>query len=160
MCVIFGRFFSCCSVVICLLAGLILTLISLSDSSEISRECTCREKIMENVENSTSANQARRKNNFSIENILARPDSNLRENRIDVRTVKFMRQNPFQNNHVLFNHNTFVNNSNVHELRKSSENEIKVEESHLDIVESSDDHETRSENASDDGNSNSGNCKN
>lgn len=116
---------------------------------------------MESVENSTSANQARRKNNFSIENILARPDSNFRETR-DVRTVKFLRQNPFQNNHVLFNqNNNFMIGSHNHELRKANENEIKMEEeSHLEIVESSDDHETQSEIASDDGNnSNSGNCK-
>lgn len=111
---------------------------------------------MENVENSTSA---KRKNNFSIENILARPDCNLRENR-EVRTVKFMRQNPFQNNHVLFNQNNFMYNQNVQELRKASDSEIKVEDdSRLEIVENSDDHESHSEIASDDGNSNSGNCK-
>lgn len=112
---------------------------------------------MENVENSTSANQAKRKNNFSIENILARPDSNFRE----TRPVKFLRQNPFQNNHVLFNQNNFViNSSATQEFRKIQENEIKHEnESRLEIVENLDENDNHSEIASDDGNSNSGNCK-
>lgn len=111
---------------------------------------------MENVENSTSA---KRKNNFSIENILAKPDRNLCENR-EVKSVKFMRQNPFQNNHVLFNQNNFMTTPNSHEFRKASENQIKIEEnSRLEIVENSDDHESISEIASDDGNSNSENCK-
>jgi hypothetical protein len=111
---------------------------------------------MENIENSTSA---KRKNNFSIENILSRPDNNLRENR-EVRSVKFMRQNPFQNNHVLFNQNNFMFNKNTQELKKASDSEIKLEEENrLEIVENSDDHESHSEIASDDGNSNSGNCK-
>lgn len=115
---------------------------------------------MEKIENLTSANQAKRKNNFSIENILARPDSNFRENLTEVRNVKFMRQNPFQNNHVLFNQSNFMFNPNVQDIRKSSENELKVEEeSRLEIVDNSDDHESHSEIASDDGNSNSGNCK-
>lgn len=119
------------------------------------------------MENPTSsaASQARRKNNFSIENILARPDNGseeCRENR-DVKIVKFMRQNPFQNNHVLFNHqnNLMINSFNKNrESRKKSEEEIKhEEESHLEIVEGGDDNESHSEIASDDGNSISGNCE-
>lgn len=120
------------------------------------------------MENPTSsaASQARRKNNFSIENILARPDNSnveYRENR-DVKIVKFMRQNPFQNNHVLFNHqnSSMINNFNKNnrESRKISEEEIKHEEEAIvEIVEGGDDNESHSEIASDDGNSISGNCE-
>lgn len=130
----------------------------------IGRVVTLQLKLrkMENFENPTTssttaaANQVRRKNNFSIENILSRPDNNTldyRENR-EVKIVKFMRQNPFQNNHVLFNHNNFINHNSsnsVREVRKVCDDEIKVEEEIID--------ETHSEIASDDGNSNSGNCK-
>lgn len=122
-------------------------------------------KEMENP-TSSAASQARRKNNFSIENILARPDNSnveYRENR-DVKIVKFMRQNPFQNNHVLFNHqnSSMINNYNKNnrESRKISEEEIKHEEEAIvEIVEGGDDNESHSEIASDDGNSISGNCE-
>lgn len=124
-----------------------------------------RKREMENFENPTpsaaAANQAKRKNNFSIENILSRPDNNNCQYReSEVKVVKFMRQNPFQNNHVLFNHQIVNNFNNVENrsgfVRKTSnDEEIKLEEdSNLEIAD-----ETHSEIASDDGNSNNSNCK-
>jgi hypothetical protein len=122
---------------------------------------------MENLENPTTssasaaaASQVRRKNNFSIENILARPDTDFRDNR-EVKVVKFMRQNPFQNNHVLFANQNHSMINNHHEMRKLIGNDVKMEnESHLESGESeiADDRESL-EIASDDGNSNCGSCK-
>lgn len=121
---------------------------------------------MENFENPTTsasaASQVRRKNNFSIENILARPDNDFRESR-DVKVVKFMRQNPFQNNHVLFgNQNSYNSHHHHHEMRKVIGSDVKMESENLlesGESENADDHESHSEIASDDGNSNCGSCK-
>ncbi|KAG5678989.1 hypothetical protein PVAND_008599 [Polypedilum vanderplanki] len=98
------------------------------------------------MENNPTANQPqKKKNNFSIENILARPES-LNENK------KFMRQNPFQNNHVLFDQNRKF--SDMH-FRKYENEETEKEgemSCHSENNESvNTDNENHSEIASDDG---------
>lgn len=104
---------------------------------------------MEKIENPTAI---RVKNNFSIENILSRPDKSENQKRL-------IRQNPFQNNHVLFygNSSQQIHNLNVlnsTKLIKSDEIAKKTEnyEMTLDNTDS-EDHDANSEVASDDGNS-------
>lgn len=77
----------------------------------------------------SSANQQpKRKSNFSIENILSRSPEHcqVRENR-----QKLLRQNPFQNNHVLFDQNkNFCENYGVQYSKrydKDLSSEIKIE---------------------------------
>lgn len=102
---------------------------------------------MEKVENSTAI---RVKNSFSIENILSRPDNSENQRRM-------MRQNPFQNNHVLFYGNSINPNSNGIETSSliKCEEKYKTIEDQGENVDTTDidDHETNSEAASDDGNS-------
>lgn len=104
---------------------------------------------MEKIENPTAI---RVKNSFSIENILSRPDKSENQKRL-------IRQNPFQNNHVLFygNSSQQIHNLNVlnsTKLIKSDEITKKTEnyEMTLDNTDS-EDHDANSEVASDDGNS-------
>lgn len=98
---------------------------------------------MEKVENPTAI---RVKNSFSIENILSRPDNSDNQR-------KLIRQNPFQNNHVLF-----YENSDHHELSGRSsakilkKDKIDNHENSLDKTDS-ENQDTFSEAASDDGNS-------
>lgn len=82
---------------------------------------------MEKLENPTAI---RVKNNFSIENILSRPEN-------CESLQRPVRQNTFQNNHILFFEN---------QVKKSEE---KVPDNQID----NEDNETNSEAASDDGNS-------
>jgi len=73
---------------------------------------------MENSKNLTSANQQqKRKSNFSIENILSKSPDNKQ---------KLVRQNPFQNNHVLFDQNK---NFNVpyKKYEEDMDSEVKIE---------------------------------
>lgn len=104
---------------------------------------------MEKIENPTAI---RVKNSFSIENILSRPDKSENQKRL-------IRQNPFQNNHVLFYGNSSqqihsLNVLNSTKLIKSDEITKKTEnyEMTLDNTDS-EDHDANSEVASDDGNS-------
>ena len=79
---------------------------------------------MENSKNLSSANQQqKRKSNFSIENILARsPDTyQARDTK-----QKLMRQNPFQNNHVLFDKNKNLNVP-YKKYEEDTDSEIKIE---------------------------------
>lgn len=108
---------------------------------------------MDNVKNPT-ANQQRRKNNFSIENILARPIN------CQTRDVKqkFTRQNPFQNNHVLFDQNLNSHNNknlsdNIHAQIKvfNRDNEVKIESESTSCPSENSDH--LDDTHSDDGNS-------
>lgn len=94
---------------------------------------------MEKVENLT---ETRVKNSFSIENILSRP------NNID-HQVRTMRQNPYQNNHLLFCGNP-LNSHNIDSI-KSEEKCQNFDE--ISDNADNDDHETTSEVASDDGSS-------
>lgn len=100
---------------------------------------------MENVENPTAI---RAKNNFSIENILSRPENCENQRRL-------MRQNPFQNNHVLF----YGNQVDVHQNVKSGNDKESGNKRRVSTVETkfdnidNEEHETNSEAASDDGNS-------
>lgn len=94
---------------------------------------------MEKVENPTAI---RVKNSFSIENILSRPDNSEHQ-------VRMMRQNPFQNNHVLF-YGKPMNSSDIESIK--SEEKCQNFDENSDNVDN-DDHETNSEVASDDGNS-------
>lgn len=94
---------------------------------------------MDKVEKPTAI---RLKNSFSIENILSRPD-NCDSQR------KLMRQNPFENNHVLFREN-LANHENA--IQSDEKIIIKDSKSNLDNFDD-EDHETNSEAASDDGNS-------
>jgi hypothetical protein len=101
---------------------------------------------MEKVENPTAI---RVKNSFSIENILSRPDNSESQR-------KLIRQNAFQNNHVLFYNNQVNHNDNLSGLNSSnlmrSEERLKKIEVQEDVTDN-EDHETNSEAASDDGNS-------
>lgn len=101
---------------------------------------------MDKVENPTAT---RVKNSFSIENILSRPD-NCENNQ-----KRMMRQNAFQNNHVLF----YDNSVNYGDKGLSSRNLVKDEEK-LKTVQNhdtssennySEDHEMNSDAGSDDG---------
>ncbi|XP_070499164.1 homeobox protein MSH-B [Chironomus tepperi] len=79
---------------------------------------------MENSKNLSSANQQqKRKSNFSIENILAKsPDTyQARDNK-----QRLVRQNPFQNNHVLFDQNKNLNVP-YKKYEKDMDSEIKIE---------------------------------
>jgi hypothetical protein len=93
---------------------------------------------MEKVENPTAI---RVKNSFSIENILSRPDNCENQRRM-------VRQNPLENNHVLFYGNSMnqsLSGSDPSSLVKSEENC-----KHTDTIDNDD---NDSEAASDDGNS-------
>lgn len=94
---------------------------------------------MDKVENSTAV---RVKSSFSIENILSRPDNNDYQR-------KLQRQNPFHNNHVLFN-NQVPNNYLMNDSLDLSRNEMKYEDKVCDREDQIDTDE--SEIASDDGN--------
>lgn len=98
--------------------------------------------------------KSNRKNNFSIENILSRPETSHKVQH------KFMRQNPFQNNHVLFDQNRRFSEVQCRRYEsEETENELKNESElscHSETAESVIDNETNSEIASDDG----GNCSN
>jgi hypothetical protein len=91
---------------------------------------------MENLKNQSAANRQIRKSNFSIENILSRPESSEQQTRA-VNKVLF-RQNPFQNNHVLFtqnlNHNFHQNNSLSENLERNNliENNKANDENNVD----------------------------
>lgn len=98
---------------------------------------------MEKVENPTAI---RVKNSFSIENILSRPDKSENQR-------KMMRQNPFENNHVLFYGSAISESENLtSDFVKSEEAKFIEHERSFDIADN-EDHETNSEAASDDGNS-------
>lgn len=100
---------------------------------------------MEKVENPTVT---RVKNNFSIENILSRPENCESQRRP-------MRQNPFQNNHVLFHANqvnNYPNIKSVNDKESGSKRNVSIVETRFDNIDN-EDHETNSEAASDDGNS-------
>ena len=97
---------------------------------------------MEKVENPTAI---RVKNDFSIENILSRPDNSDNHRRM-------MRQNPFENNHVLFYENQ-INQSEIESNLMKNEEKLKSVEDHEDISDNIDNDETNSDAASDDGNS-------
>lgn len=80
---------------------------------------------MENSKNLSSANQQqKRKSNFSIENILAKSPESYQAR--DNQKQKLVRQNPFQNNHVLFDQNK---NFNVpyKKFEEDIDSEIKIE---------------------------------
>lgn len=105
----------------------------------------CRVK-MEKVENITAI---RAKNSFSIENILSRPDNSDNQRRL-------MRQNPFQNNHILFygsavNHQH--NSSGITSVNLIKNDEKFRSDEDRNLEDDNDDHDTKSEAASDDGNS-------
>lgn len=126
---------------------------------------------MENLKNPTANHQQRKKNSFSIENILSRPESN--NNTVVHKPQRFSRQNPFQNNHVLFDENFRNFSENVAQVdykkyennnENESDSEIKVESDsatcHSENTESVMDNETHSEAASeDDANSCGNQCK-
>ncbi|CAG9801012.1 unnamed protein product [Chironomus riparius] len=79
---------------------------------------------MENSKNLSSANQQqKRKSNFSIENILAKSPDTYQARDIK---QKLLRQNPFQNNHVLFDKNKNLNVP-YKKYQEDSDNEIKIE---------------------------------
>ena len=112
---------------------------------------------MDTVEKPT---EVRVKNSFSIENILSRPD------RVEQRR-KLYRMNPFENNHVLFNGTSNINNNNKHLMDfnqtnlQNSENHESFDrkiENDEESEEFDDDHETSSEVLSNDG-SEHNNCK-
>lgn len=98
---------------------------------------------MEKVEHLTAV---RAKNSFSIDNILSRPDNCENQRRL-------IRQNPFQNNHVLFYENS-VNQDHVgNSFNSPSSVKSEVRSKNSDDKTDIDDIETNSEAASDDGNS-------
>lgn len=98
------------------------------------------------MENSTAI---RVKNSFLIEDILSRPDNSSESQR------RLERQNPFQNNHVLFYGSSVNHLQTVHGINSTSvvKSDVKDTESHDVDVTDNEDHETMSEIASDDGNS-------
>jgi hypothetical protein len=99
---------------------------------------------MEKVENPTAI---RVKNDFSIENILARPDNSENQRRM-------VRQNPFQNNHVLFYENPINRSSSeINSNVIKSEEKFKTAEDQGETLDSIDNDETNSDVGSDDGNS-------
>ncbi|CRK96279.1 CLUMA_CG009701, isoform A [Clunio marinus] len=99
------------------------------------------------MEKSEKPTEIRSKNSFSIENILSRPDNNEDQKR-------FARQNPFQNNHVLFyaNHVNCASELNSDKLTTSGESSKLHDDHELSLDENdNEDHETNSEATSDDG---------
>lgn len=99
---------------------------------------------MEKVEKPTAV---RVKNSFSIENILSRPDKSESQRRL-------VRQNPFQNNSILFYENPHPDNF-VELSSASGENVSRKIRNPEPLMDKSDneDRDTISECASDDGNS-------
>lgn len=110
------------------------------------------------MEGGKSSQNQWKKNNFSIENILSRPE-NFHAIESNNNSKKFLRQNPFQNNHILFDQSRRISESNLRRKSGSEDREkfgdVKVESEpscHSESADSAADNETQSEIASDDGN--------
>lgn len=101
------------------------------------------------MESQSPSTSIRVKNSFSIDDILSRPDNSASEHH-----RRLMRQDPFQNNHVLFcgssvNQPQLIRKS----LKANSDNKVETVDSEDQNIIQDQDHETNSEAASDDGSS-------